>query len=338
MSRVTINFSHFSPLTRILLNLQRLKLVVFYPLLWYNIQRYGYLLLTTNSLNMKPLTQAQRKKAIGGVVADQYFIQPRVAKILVEKFKKLSICRRVNHIIDPCAGDGYMTQLFSKIKNIKNIKSIEAYDLHPQHSWIKQQDFLKSNHKMNPGTLVAMNVPYGTNNALAVKFFNKAAVFADIIVCVVPATFNRSTIQNRLSLTHKLIFQDKLPFNSFYLPGEGLERRPYNVPSIFQVWIRSPKLRKKVKFKRKSKNFDFVKNVKSADFAFRYKGRRAGDIFSTNQIAPAPTLYNIKAKTPGVRKAFKRVDWSKFGHDMVGSRGITQAEIVAAVDKMMLKY
>ena len=50
---------------------------------------------------------------------------------------------------------------------------------------------------------------------------------------------------------------------------------------------------------------------------------------------PAQTIYFIKTKNDKVTKAFKDVDWLKFGHDMMGSRGISKGEIVAAVESKL---
>jgi len=271
------------------------------------------------------ITQAERKKKAGGVEADQFFIQPDIAKDLANWIKKHPFYKDVKKTIDPCAGEGTMTKMF---------KNVTAYDLHPRKDWIKKQNFLTSSHPKKPGTFVMMNPPYGKKSDLAIKFFNKATEFADYIGGIFPKTFKRPSVQNQLDMEFELVDQKDLPANAFYLPAEGEDGEPYNVPSVVQIWKRSKKPREKVKGRRTSEYFTFVKDPKEATLAFRHKGGRAGDIFPPTKT-PAQTLFFIKTKNAKVTKAFKDVDWSKFGHDMVGSRGIAKAEIVAAVEKLL---
>ena len=49
------------------------------------------------------------------------------------------------------------------------------------------------------------NPPFGKNCSLAIKFFNKAAEFADLIAFIIPRTFKRISIQNKLNLNFSFI-------------------------------------------------------------------------------------------------------------------------------------
>lgn len=276
-------------------------------------------------MKLYEISQAQRKKNAGGIKADQVFILPDNAKMIAQWIKKHEFYSKITVTIDPSAGNGLMSKMFKKL---------EAYDLHPKQKWIKKQDFLTSSHPKKPGTFVMMNPPYGNRNALAIRFFNKAAEFADHIAGIFPKTFKRDSIHARLSKDFKLVDQKDLPSNAFYLPAEGDGMKPYDVPSVMQVWSRIDKPRKKKKRRFTSEYFTFSKDPTGATFAFRYKGGRMGDIFPPSK-SPVSTIYFITTKNKKVIKAFKDVDWKKFGSDMVGSRGITKGEIIKAVEKLL---
>lgn len=267
-------------------------------------------------------SQAERKQE-AGVEADQFFTQPRVAARFAQWVKQLPFFTDVSRIIEPAAGAKDVAQHFP---------GIEMYDLFPQSDDITQQDFLQSSFEPSPGTLVVMNPPYGKSSDLAIQFFNKAASFADYIAMIVPRTFRRSSIQNRLAQTHHLVDEYVLPRNSFYLPAEGGDMKPYDVPAVAQAWERREGKREIEQPRRTSQHFAFVR-PEQADFAFRRKGRRAGQVTEVEGTNPNSFFY-IQGG-PDVRQAFQNVDWSQMGHDVMGARSISQPEIITAVEQAL---
>jgi predicted RNA methylase len=79
------------------------------------------------------------------------------------------------------------------------------YDLDPRSPDITQQDFFTADHQHQPGLMVIQNPPFGRGSDLAIRFFNKAATFADYIAQIVPRTFRRPSIQNRLGDNFELV-------------------------------------------------------------------------------------------------------------------------------------
>lgn len=262
------------------------------------------------------LAQAERKAQVG-VEHDQFFTRPQVARDFASWVKKQPFINKVDRIIEPAAGNQDLAKFFP---------GIEMYDLDPQSADIKQQDFLTSQHKPTGGTLVVMNPPFGKGSDLAIQFFNKAATFAEYIAMIVPRTFRRTSIQDRLHQNWKLVDEYILPRNSFYLPSEG-PNRGYDVPAVAQIWHRGDDVRQKSQPGTLPSNIKFT-TPELADFAFRRKGRRAGEIVTQNIEQTNPnSFFYIKGNV----SPFQKVNWLDYGNDVIGARSISKADIISAL-------
>lgn len=79
--------------------------------------------------------------------------------------------------------------------------------------------------------------------------FNKAAEFAQTIAFILPKSFRKDSIQNRLSLDFILVKDIEIPNTIFTLPTE----QQIEVPCVFQIWQRTDEPRTK----KKAKNYNF---------------------------------------------------------------------------------
>ncbi len=264
-------------------------------------------------------TQAQRKRE-AGTVHDQFFTRPEVAQQFANWVKSHPFYKDITKIIEPAAGNRDLA---------KNFPGIKMYDLDPQDPEISAQDFFTSQHKYQPGFLTVMNPPFGKASDMAIKFFNKAATFSDYIAMIVPRTFRRSGIQDRLASNFELVDEYILPKGSFYLPSEGPDRK-YDVPAVAQIWQRTEQPRQKMVQQPMPKGIQFVQ-PNQADFAFRRKGRRAGEIITQNIEATNPNSFFYVKATPEMFNKFKSINWREYGHDVMGARSISQADIAGAL-------
>lgn len=77
------------------------------------------------------------------------------------------------------------------------------------------------------------NPPFGKNSSLAVKFFNHAASFDPVAICMIhPKTFMKPRFWSRLNQNYALGHQYELPKNSFNFCGKS-----YDVPCVAQIWV-----------------------------------------------------------------------------------------------------
>ena len=199
------------------------------------------------------LSNRERKEK-AGTEKDQFFTRPEVAENFASWVKKTlsGLEPKPTTWIEPSAGNGDLARHFP---------GIQMYDLDPQREDIKQADFLKSDHKYEPGKTFVMNPPFGKASDLAIMFFNKAAQAADHIAQIVPRTFKRDSVLNRLEPKFRLVDQYDLPRNSFYLPFEGDGKtKGYDVNAVAQVFTRM-KEGEETETDLDIKNFQFLMRV-----------------------------------------------------------------------------
>ena len=198
-----------------------------------------------------------------------------------------------------------------------------AYDLSPEDPRIATQDFLTLKRK--EPTIVLGNPPFGKAARLAVKFFNHAAGFATHIGFIVPRTFEKASIQNRLHRGFRLLGQMPLDPASF-----TFEKRPYEVPCVFQVWGRGPGKRPLIHLPLSHPDFSFV-NRTAADFAFQRVGVRAGAVKMEFDSVAATSHHFIRANIPLdiLLARFASIDFTEVKARTAGNPSISKTEIVA---------
>lgn len=221
-------------------------------------------------------------------------------------------------ILEPSAGEGAFTD-YLQDKAI----SFLALDLDPKKSYIKQQDFLLWEPPANKVYFSIGNPPFGKNSSLAIKFFNKCAEFSTHIAFIIPNTFKKNSVKDKLDLNFHLTHEVNLPLSSFTHKG-----KPYSVPCCFQVWEKRSILRKLTP-KYSTEDFDFVLPLQ-ADLAFQRVGAKAGKI----TLAPEAKLKNtsshffIKFKDKSFLNEFIKFDFTKYKYATAGNPSISKQEIL----------
>jgi hypothetical protein len=226
------------------------------------------------------VTQVQRKRQ-AKPKHGQYFAQPKlVTKYITPFIKGQTWYSDLTCIAEVAVGNGDLIVDFPQ--------SVKA-DLYPQPQCkgIIRQDFLTSTPASygitDPDTtLILTGPPY--NGGLSIRFLNKvAALGVKYTAMLLPLNFKGKwsywkAIEKRLDLYAEL----DLPSGFFYLPSDK-SRTPYDVPSIFQIWVLDydpdllPEISKKIERDTEPECADFcflpVSRANEADFAIRSSGR-----------------------------------------------------------------
>ena len=227
-------------------------------------------------------------------------------------------------IIEPSAGNGSFSS---------QINNCFAYDIHPEHENITQTDWFKldkSVFKDYSSILVIGNPPFGQQNSLAINFFNESAKFADTISFILPLSFKKDSIKNRLNLNFHLEKEIDLIDNTFLL----LDKSEIKVPCVFQIWNRKTEERPKVKLKTTSDYFDFT-TAAGADLRIQRVGGNAGKA-SFDLSRAASSNYFIKNNSELSNEEF--VDFVNGLHFptlafTVGPKSLSKGELVAIFEE-----
>lgn len=103
------------------------------------------------------------------------------------------------------------------------------------------------------------NPPYGVAANMAIKFVNKSCELSDDVRMVLPASFQRDSVLNKINLDFKLAYDIKLPNDTF----------PRDITTVRQRWVRAEEPREKVVMHRTHPDFEFIK----------YKDREKATLF-----------------------------------------------------------
>lgn len=249
---------------------------------------------------------------------DKFYTKDEVARQCIRFFETctgIDLGSAKTDIIEPSAGAGAFLNHLPP--------DTLAYDLSPDEPRITPQDFLTLT-RQEPA-IVLGNPPFGKASRLAVKFFNHAAGFATHIGFILPRTFEKASIQNRLHCDFHLLAQMPLEPDSFTFEGQ-----PYDVPCVFQVWIRRHEKRPLIDLPRSHPDFSFV-DRDSADFAFQRVGVRAGAIKAEFGLVAAASHHFIRANIPleTLIERFREIDFSEVKVRTAGNPSISKMELVA---------
>jgi len=214
---------------------------------------------------------------------DQFYTNTKISQACMYALEK-DYNLEEYFLFEPSAGTGSFSDLF-------HANSL-AVDLDPKKDYIQKNDFLKLDNSLFKDNKVFTigNPPFGKNSSLAIKFFNKAAEFSKYIAFIVPKTFKKVSLTNKLDLNFELIAEHELPLNSFVF-----EENEYSVPCVFQIWKKSDVQREKVSTDSSSDYFEFTSR-EYADFAIRRVGGLAGKVIKNFETYKDSSHYFIKSK------------------------------------------
>ena len=248
---------------------------------------------------------------------DQYYTKPDLAKSCVELLASSVILDHYDVILEPSAGNGSFFNLLPKSKRL-------GLDIDPFHTDIVKLDYFLFQPDMTQKYLVVGNPPFGKNSNLAVKFFNKSAQFADVIAFILPRTFRKKSIINRLDPFFQLTTETILPKDSFLF-----ENKPYDVPCAFQIWQRHSKKRSIIPIIKSHPDFSFG-DKETADFAIQRVGGRAGLIRDKAVLHnfAVQSHFFIKANNIDVLDIMRKIDFEMVKFDTAGNPSVSRSELI----------
>jgi hypothetical protein len=228
---------------------------------------------------------------------DKFYTNHDVVENFCQKIYK-TFPNRELHVIEPSAGAGVF---IDPVK--RNWDSFEFLDIFGEHQEIQNKNFLESNFLEN--SLFIGNPPFGKNSSLAVKFFNHAASFKPIGICMIhPKTFMKPRFWKRLDLNYQLSWQEVLPKNSFNFQG-----LPYDVPCVMQIWVpgNRPPLPEKLELFG-SGNHVLIRRAgsKAGKIVFDYTPSSTYSTFCSDEVKESlkhayPKIKQFASMTAGVR-------------------------------------
>jgi hypothetical protein len=225
---------------------------------------------------------------------DKFYTNPNIVDVCISQLLTLYKWDNFNLVIEPSAGDG---NFYLKIKHSDKI----GIDILPGHPDIIEQDFFTFNPPNVKKILTIGNPPFGRVSSLAVKFFNHAAQWSDVIAFIIPKTFRKTSVQNRLNLNFHLVLDNNIPNKPCSFTPK------MEVKCCFQIWMRKNVKRQIINLPTSHPDWEFLKLGSkdnnnqptppiNADFVILAYGGMCGKIQTTNlQILRPKSWHWIKS-------------------------------------------
>ena len=257
---------------------------------------------------------------------DQFYTNPKLAKKYVDFLLNKYRLKKMD-VVEPSAGTGAFVNPLRE-----QGVTVSAMDLEPKAPGIKKGNFLVGKLEVGERPVAVIgNPPFGRQSNMAVRFFNRAAENnASLIAFIVPRTFRKISIQDKLDKNFWLIHDSDVPGRAFIRNGT-----PHDVPCAWQVWKRQEKKRPEVPTPDVSGIIRYV-SVAAADFALRRVGGRAGIVLPLDngeKYSPSSTFF-IHAVRHDAAKLLSSIDWSDIRNSTAGVRSISKREIALELTKV----
>ena len=250
---------------------------------------------------------------------DKFYTIPSYSEKCIKKIEEIyGSYSRWRMVVEPSAGNG---SFFNQIPTENKL----GMDLEPECENILKQNFFDYVPKYTPDNLpilVIGNPPFGRVSSSAIKFFNHAAAWADVIAFIVPRTFRKISVQNKLNTLFHLIYDEEIPISPCHFTPKMMAK------CCFQVWEKRIQLRPLILLPTYHEHWEFLSygplddrnqptQPKGADFAIRAYGGKIGEIRSEDLHLLRPKSWHwIKVNETKINKYtlikhFRNLDYSK---------------------------
>ncbi len=282
---------------------------------------------------------------------DQFYTNPRTSDYIVNKISKMNLINKYSHFLEPSAGSG---NFIDSLNNILNKKyKILAYDIDPKgDADIKKLDYLKTNVKFCNDRIVIGNPPFGHRGKLALKFLNKSLTESNIVIMILPKTFNRYSIQKHIDKDAKLIHSEELPRDSFLIND-----RAYNVNCVFQIWVKTKTRKMNLRLLRALpiKHDDLVtfihnntkqtlKYFNKKKYKWKYAIHRQGYydyskiLTSEKELVRNRQYIFINCKNSLANKIIKKIDFTKLAKSNTSIPGFSTTDLIGEYTKLKKEF
>ncbi len=221
--------------------------------------------------------------------------------------------------IEPAGGTGTFIDAARDV----GVVDVVSFDIEPRHRDVARGDFLQQRLNVR-GAISVGNPPFGRNNALSVPFFNHCAMYSDYIAFVVPRSWRKWSVVNRLDSSFHLATDDDLSINYVDAEGVAASGRTY-LQTCVQIWERREDRRPKLKVQDQG----IVAKCKpeDADVALTIFGFSCGTVKTDFPRRKVTTEIYLQLLHPRAMEALQAVDYSRFSRNVAYTDALSIQEI-----------
>jgi predicted RNA methylase len=271
-------------------------------------------------MSQKSVAPARAKLGNRRVTGKEQYYTPRdLASSLVSKVERLVSDFSSRIVLEPAGGPG----AFVEAAKAFGAKKVLSVDIEPKHSDVSKGNYLESSMKFKDAITIS-NPPFGRNNSLSIPFFNRAADHSEYIAFIVPRSWRKWSVINRLDRRFHLIHDEELSID-YVDDSHTLISHKNNLKTCFQIWQRQETLREIVKVEDKG----FVTKVKpeEADVALTVFGFSCGKVNTEFERKANTTRMFLKLNHPKALNALQTVNFQRFSKNTAYTEALSFQEI-----------
>ena len=259
---------------------------------------------------------------------EQYYTPPSTADSIIERLMELHPQYRQQTWIEPAGGTG----IFIDAAMRHGVREVISFDIEPHHHGVQLGNFLDQRLTLSHGVSIG-NPPFGRNNSHSVPFFNHSAQFSDLICFIVPRSWRKWTVINRLDSSFHLVDDYDLEINYVNVDGESLSTKSV-LKTIVQTWERKDSIRRKIAVV----DHGIIKRVKPerADVSLTIFGYSCGVVKTDFPKIPNTTQMFLTLHHPKALEALQSVDFSRFFNNTAYTEALSIQEINYLLNEYIL--
>ena len=259
---------------------------------------------------------------------EQYYTPELLAETLVRAVKKRIPNFEDRTFLEPAGGTGAFIKAVEKLGATK----VLSVDIEPKHQRVSKANFLEHEIPHHDAVTIS-NPPFGRNNSLSIPFFNKAAEHSEFICFIVPRSWRKWSVINRLDRRFHLIADHDILIDYEDDLGERLSSRT-SLSTCFQIWQRKAELRPIIKVK----DMGLIAKCgpSEADVALTIFGFGCGKVRTEFDRKPNSTVMFLRVIHPEALAALKSVDFNRFSKNTAYTAALALPEINYLLNERIL--
>ncbi|MFM5903859.1 MAG: hypothetical protein ACKOOD_02095 [Microbacteriaceae bacterium] len=250
---------------------------------------------------------------------EQYYTPPDLAEELMQKVKSLVADFDSRVVVEPAGGTGSFVEAAERAGAAR----VLSLDIEPKHGRVKAGDYLESAIEEH-NSITVSNPPFGRNNSLSIPFFNRAAEHSEYIAYIVPRSWRKWSVVNRLDSRFHLVHDEDIRVDYVDASGHPLSQRKI-LATCFQVWQRRDQARAMVRVI--DHGFITKTTPELADVSLTVFGFGCGTVKTEFARVPNTTQMFLKLNHPKALEALQAVDFSRFFNNTAYTPALALPEI-----------
>jgi predicted RNA methylase len=260
---------------------------------------------------------------------EQFYTPEALAQQLVTEVHPVVGGLTGRTILEPAGGTG----AFIKAALSAGASEVISFDIDPKFDGVSKGDFLAQKLELKDAIALS-NPPFGRNNSLSIPFFNKAADHCEYIAFVVPRSWRKWSVLNRLDRRFHLVGDHDIQVDYVDDQGQKLGQQ-LRLNTCFQIWRRdSEKLRPLYRVR----DMNLIEKTKpeDADIALDVFGFNCGKVRTEFARKPNSTQMFLKLLHPQALDALQSVDFSRFYRNTAYTEALSLQEINFLLNERIL--